>query len=172
VTYIAERDGPAGEIAKRLVLIAHAVLRVEHRREKQPRAARNDQRRINRLRRSWQATLQKGTNESMPKRTRNIGRRLLADNDMLWTFTGREDVPLTHNKAEQALRPYVIWRKSSYSAQSAQGDQFRPQILTVLQTAKRWNLSSLKLLREICTQAIETGRVDFRFPFASELPSK
>ena len=105
----------------------------------------------------------------MPKRCRNICSRLQRDNAQLWRFVQRDDIPLTNNAAERELRPYVIWRKCSYGAQSAQGDQFRPKILTVLQTAKKWQLGGLEVLREICTDAVRHGKSDFKFPFNTQL---
>jgi hypothetical protein len=33
---------------------------------------------------------------------------------MLWRFMSDDDIPLTNNEAERALRGYVLWRKGSY----------------------------------------------------------
>ena len=51
---------------------------------------------------------------------------------MCWTFLKDGRIPLTNNRAERVIRPYVQWRKTSFASQSAQGDRFRPMVLTVL----------------------------------------
>ena len=53
---------------------------------------------------------------------------LLPDVHTCWTFLEDHRIPLTNNFAERAIRPYVIWRKLSYSTQSDAGNQFRPMI--------------------------------------------
>jgi hypothetical protein len=64
----------------------------------------------------------------------------------------------------RALRPYVIWRKLSFANQSYRGDQFRPMILSIIETAKRLNLSTHQLLREICSQGLRGEPITTRLP--------
>ena len=66
---------------------------------------------------------------------------------MLWSFLSYSGLPLTNNAAERALRPYVIWRKTSFASQSYRGDQFRPLILSIIGTCKRLGVSAYDLLR-------------------------
>ena len=175
VTWIAERSGSSGKVGQRLLLIAHALLRIEHRR--QERCLKRDdpwyQRRMKRLKTSWQKVLHKGvTEEGILKSVKNRCQRLQSDETKLWLFIERSemDIPLTNNAAERALRPYVIWRKKNYASQSHQGDQFRPQILSVLQTAKRWRIDAYSLLREICRQGQQNrGEVTVKFPFDQQI---
>lgn len=44
---------------------------------------------------------------------------------MLWRFMENDEIALTNNEAERALRGYVLWRKGSYGVWSHRGEQFR-----------------------------------------------
>lgn len=52
------------------------------------------------------------------------------DEKMLWRFMSDDNVPLTNNEAEQALRGYMLWRrKGSHGVCSHRGELFRQRIL-------------------------------------------
>ena len=71
---------------------------------------------------------------------------------------------MTNNTAERALRPYVIWRKISFFSQSYRGDQFRPLILSIIETCKRLGISAYQLLRQACEQGQRGEIVTVRLP--------
>ena len=73
-------------------------------------------------------------------------------------------MPLTNNLAERALRPYVIWRKLSYAAQSHRGNLFRPMVLSIVQSAQMLGLSAYDFLSEIASEYQRTGQVTKRLP--------
>ncbi len=75
-------------------------------------------------------------------------------------------IPLTNNYAERALRAYVIWRKLSYSTQSEGGNQFRPMVLSVIQTLRLQGLSTYDFLRNSCTEHMHNGKVSTRLDFS------
>ena len=58
-------------------------------------------------------------------------RRLLKVEPALWTFVLATDVEPTNNAAERALRPAVIWRRTSFGSQSQSGSEFVARLLTV-----------------------------------------
>ncbi|MEZ5590822.1 MAG: transposase [Gammaproteobacteria bacterium] len=97
-------------------------------------------------------------------RTARQCRHVLNDEALYWTFLRDGRVPLTNNAAERALRSYVIWRKLSFASQSLRGDQFRPMILSVIETAKRLNLNTSHLLRELCTAGLQGQPITTRLP--------
>ena len=167
---IASRRGEAGQMGSRLLLLAAAVVRTHHRFSQEPDQTRIYQRRMQRLRRSFQMTLRRGSqlDERTCKRTRNQCQHLLKDEAMCWTFLKDRRIPLTNNRAERAIRPYVMWRKSSHASQSAQGDRFRPMVLTVLGTAQQLGLGTADLMREICTQGLAKKTVTVRFPLPEQ----
>lgn len=167
---ISERRGLAGDIGQRLLLISYVIFRTHHRFAHDAEKQGIYQRRMKRLRQSFQATLTKGSNLKLAIRTANQCRHLLKDESMCWTFIKDVNIPLTNNTAERAIRPYVIWRKLSFASQSYQGDQFRPMILTIIGTAQRLGLSTSKILRQVCTEGLHKRAVSMRLPLDNALP--
>ena len=104
-------------------------------------------------------------------KTANQCKRLLADESMLWTFLKDSAIPLTNNDAERAIRPYVIWRKTSFFSQSARGDQFRPVILTIAETCKRLGIGVYQLLRKVCEQGLSRQEITVRLPLDQQIIS-
>ena len=168
---MAGRCGEGGSVGKRLLLLAYTTVRTHHRWQQQPDEADRYQRRIRRLRRSFQATLNKGLALENCKRTTNQCKHLLKDEAMCWTFLKDSRIPLTNNRAERVIRPYVQWRKTSFASQSAQGDRFRPTVMTVLGTARQLGMNMAILMRDICSQGLAHKSVSVRFPLAQPLAS-
>jgi len=54
----------------------------------------------------------------------------------LWKFIETKGVQPTNNFAEQLIRSYVLWRKSSFGTQSDRGDLFVERMMTVTTTYK------------------------------------
>jgi transposase len=59
---------------------------------------------------------------------------LLQHWDAVWTFSRIEGLEPTNNRAERALRPAVIWRKSCYGTQSTLGSRFVERMLSMCAT--------------------------------------
>lgn len=57
-----------------------------------------------------------------------------------------EGVEPTNNSSEQALRPGVRWRDTSFGSPSERGSKFTARILTVLETCRRQGRSQLDYL--------------------------
>ena len=161
---IARRRGRAGQIGQRLLLLSHAVFRTHHRWQQGQLTLYQYQRRMQRLRRSVKATLVQGRDTLVASRTSRQCQHLLKDEALYWTFLSDTRIPLTNNIAEQALRPYVIWRKLSFASQSHRGDQYRPMILTIVETAQRLNLSTSQLLREVYSLGLQGKPITTRLP--------
>ncbi len=162
---IGSRIGNGGKIGRRLLLLSHAVIRTRHRWEQQRIEEPIYQRRMQRLRRSFHHTLERGARLRIDGRTKRQCQHLLKREPMLWTFLQDHRIPLDNNTAERALRPYVIWRKQSFASQSYQGDQFRPLILSIVGTAQRLGISSYRFIRTACHESMVEGEVKIRFPF-------
>ena len=64
------------------------------------------------------------------------GKKTLANWDHLFTFLKYEGVDPTNNKAEQALRPAVQWRKICFGSQSNNGMRFTERLSTVIGTCR------------------------------------
>ena len=75
----------------------------------------------------------------------------------LWTFLDHEDVEITNNGAERALRHAVIWRKLSFGTQSASGSRFVETMLTVIETCRQQERNTFAFVAD-ALQAHFAGR--------------
>jgi transposase len=71
----------------------------------------------------------------------------------LWTFLTVAGVEPTNNRAEQAIRPAVLWRKNSFGTQSDTGNIFVARLLSVAATCQQQQRSLLAYLTDVCTAA-------------------
>lgn len=152
---MAQRRGIDGHIGQKIVTSLQLLIRIDHRRQHGMEESRF-RRRCQHLREKLHRHLQQGA-EVCREKSRNQCLLLLPDIGCLFTFVDYPGLPLTNNEAERAIRPYVIWRKTSFASQSARGDRFRAYILTVVETCKRQGLSALQILRDTCWQGL-TGQ--------------
>ena len=151
---IAYRRGEAGAEGKRLLRLARLAIRYGKRWEASHYQSPHYRRRLERLRKVFETVLQQSAERHTDNRTGEACRRLLRDNSKLWTFLRMTGVPMTNNAAERTIRPYVIWRKISFFCQSHRGNQFRPMLLSLIETCKRLNINSYQALRTICHQGL------------------
>ena len=161
---MGERRGNAGVVGRRLELIALAVFRTRHRLERGEIDTERYRRRMMRLRASFVAALKRGTRLRLDGRTKRQCAHLLGRETMLWTHVLHPDVPLTNNLAERAIRPQVIWRKTSFAVQSHRGSCFRPMVGSIVGTARALGVSAYGFLAEIAAEHQATGRVTKRLP--------
>ncbi len=82
------------------------------------------------------------------EKARGFCRDLLLVWPALWTFVAVEGVEPTNNAAERALRPAVLWRKSCYGTDSADGSRFVERILTVTTTCRQQQRPVLPFLAD------------------------
>jgi transposase len=82
---------------------------------------------------------------------RTRARRLLKTWEHLFTFLRYEGVEPTNNRAEQALRPPVQWRKICFGSQSPDGERFTERILTITRTCQMQNRNAFHYLSELMT---------------------
>jgi len=71
----------------------------------------------------------------------------------LWNFVDKRGVEPTNNHGERELRAFVLWRRRSFGSQSARGNQFAENIMTVVHTARKQQLDVLPLLTGYCEAA-------------------
>jgi transposase len=91
--------------------------------------------------------------KSARARTARTCRELLKVELALWLFVRVEGIEPTNNAAERALRPAVIWRRTSLGTQSALGSQFVARMLTVTLTLRSQQRSVLEYLASACEAA-------------------
>jgi transposase len=75
-----------------------------------------------------------------------LGRELLKQWDCLWTFVRLAGVEPTNNAAERAVRPGVLWRKSSFGNQGGSGRGFVERMLTVVGSLRLQGRNALSYL--------------------------
>lgn len=167
---MAQRYGLAGSLGKRLLRLARLVVHLHNRWLAGGYSESPYRQRMDKFRTAFRQSLTEGSrlrqaqDPGKPTKTANQCQRLLDDDLMLWTFLRHSGVPLTNNAAERALRPYVIWRKTSFFSQSFRGDQFRPLILTIVETCKRLGVSAYQIIRQACQQGLSKQKVTVRLP--------
>ena len=71
----------------------------------------------------------------------------------LWLFVRSEGVEPTNNAAERAIRPAVLWRRTSFGTQSAEGSEFVARMLTVVMTLRAQQRNVLGYMTEACRAA-------------------
>ena len=59
--------------------------------------------------------------------------------DQLFHFLDQAGIEPTNNRAERALRHFVIWRKLSFGTQSSDGSRFVETMLSVVETCRQQN---------------------------------
>jgi transposase len=99
-----------------------------------------------------QTPLQWGA-EHGSRKTRTLCGALLDQWPSLWTWLEVEGGEPTNNAAERALRPAVLWRKSSFGHQSDTGEQFVERMLTAVTTLRLQGRNVWHYLVETCMAA-------------------
>jgi transposase len=98
-------------------------------------------------------------------------RSLLQHEPALWTFIYHEGVEPTNNPAESALRPVVLWRKSSFGTQSRAGSDFVERILTVVATLRQQQRHVLTYVTAACQAALHGQPHPSLLPISESVPS-
>src|SRR5258708_6231880 len=88
---------------------------------------------------------------------------ILEHEPALWTFVDTDDVEPTNNHAEREIRAFVLWRKRSFGTQSARGNVFAANLMTVGHTARKQKKNVLALLAECCKALREGTRAPSLF---------
>jgi hypothetical protein len=93
-----------------------------------------------------------GSREKTPwAKTVRTCRQLLKVEPALWLFVEVSDLEPTNNSAERAIRPAVLWKKTSFGSQSENGSIFVARMLTVVSSLRSQNRSVLEFIRETIT---------------------
>ncbi len=96
-----------------------------------------------------------GAKEKTPlAKTVRTCRQLLKVETAMWLFVATEGVEPTNNAAERAIRPAVIWRRTSFGSQTQAGSDFVARMLTVVTTLK----SQKRNVLEFMTRAVVATR--------------
>jgi transposase len=86
--------------------------------------------------------------DSRDEEVRVLATAMFQHCDRLFAFLEHPGVEPTNNSAERALRPAVIWRKSSFGNQSRKGEVATARLLTVARTCVMQRRNALEFLSE------------------------
>ena len=138
LTAMAERTGASHEIGDALLRRQRRLFRWWHRVRDGTLSREQFIAQVRYLRDGFKTELKEAASlpiepdENTPlAKTVRTCRRLLKVEPALWTFVLATDVEPTNNSAERALRPAVIWRRTSFGSQSQSGSEFVARLLTV-----------------------------------------
>lgn len=107
------------------------------------------------------------------QKTAGTCRELLEREAALWVFVRVRGVEPTNNRAEQALRQAVLWRKISFGTQSREGSLFVERMLTVVHTLRLQKRNVLEYVTSACEAALHNRPTPSLLPdSASSQPMK
>lgn len=170
-TQIAERSGVSEELGKALLEQQKQLFNLWHQWRGGVLERHELISAVNPIRQQVKALLEQaasyeiGDREKTPlAKTVRTCRQLLKV-ESLRLFVTVEGVEPTNNAAERAIRPAVLWRRTSFGTQSQAGSTFMARILTVVMTTLRsQNRNVLEYMTDACRASRE------RTPAPSLLP--
>ena len=160
-TKISERTGLSHQLGRDLLAQQKKLFRLWHRVRDGTLTRTEFRSLVSPIRekvRSWLqqgADYQIGSKEKTPlAKTVRTCRQLLKVEPALWLFVTVESLEPTNNGAERAIRPAVLWRRTSFGSQSEAGSVFVARMLTVVTSLRSQNRNVL----EFMTEAIRAAR--------------
>lgn len=160
LTAISQRSGVCKDIGASLLRRQQRLFRWWHRVRDGTLSRETFGQMVAHLRAGFKAELEAasrlpiGDKEKTPlAKTVRTCRKILQVEAALWTFVDTPGVEPTNNAAERALRPAVIWRRTSFGSQSQAGSQFVCRMLTVSTSLKAQNRPVLEVLTQACRAA-------------------
>lgn len=151
----SERKDEGAQLGETLLLVTQAMLSEWHR----VRDGTLSRARFEKIASNAQLLIEKLLERGVALKIRGLSGActdMLAHRDAFTTFARHPGVEPTNNHAERALRPFVLWRKTSYGSQSERGRLFAERIMTVAHTLRLQKRSIFRFLVEAC-QARSTG---------------
>lgn len=160
LTAIAQRGGASQEIGESLLSRQRRLFGWWHRVRDGTLSRETFILMVEHLRAGFKAKLEEaselpiGKSEKTPlAKTVRTCKKILQVEEALWTFVYHPGVEPTNNAAERALRPAVIWRRTSFGSQSEAGSQFVSRMLTVSASLKAQERPLLETLTQACRAA-------------------
>lgn len=158
---ISERSGVSQDIGNALVEQQEKLFELWHRFRDGTLSRCEFQLLVPEIRNAIKSSLQEaadyeiGAQEKTPlAKTVRTCRQIFKVEQALWLFVEVEAVEPTNNAAERAIRPAVIWRRTSFGSQTKAGSNFVARMLTVVTTLK----SQRRNVLEFMTQAVSAKR--------------
>jgi transposase len=164
---ISERPGVSGDIGNALVKQQEKLFELWHRVRDGTLKRCEFQLLVQQIRNTINSSLEEAANYEIGSRektplakTVRTCRQILKVEPALWLFVAIEGVEPTNNAAERAIRPAVIWRRTSFGSQTAAGSRFVERMLTVVTTLK----SQRRNVLDFITLRVSAARSDSPAP--------
>jgi transposase len=158
----SERDGPAGAFGRELLDYAGLVFDYWH----DHKAGKLSREQLA----LWMAPIKKQVREILDRavaagiaHVSGACADIVEHEPALWTFVDTDGVEPTNNHAEREIRAFVLWRKRSFGTQSARGNIFAANMMTVAHTARKQKRNVLALLVACCKAQREGARAPSLF---------
>lgn len=159
-TQIAERAGVAGELGTSLLEQQKQLFELWYQVRDGTLSREQFIGAVSPIRSCVKALLTEATNynistqEKSPlAKTVRTCQQLLRLEPAMWLFVTTPGVEPTNNAAERALRPAVLWRRTSFGSQSQAGSLFVSRMLTVVTTLRSQHRDVLDYLFQACRAA-------------------
>lgn len=152
----SERKDEGAKIGDNLLLIVHAMFSDWHRVRDGTMSLTAYRRKVANAQLAIEALLERGAALDL-RGLSGACEDVLAHKAALFRFAFEEGVEPTNNHAERALRPFVLWRKTSYGSQSQRGCLFAQRLMTVTHSLRLQKRSVFAFLVEACHAAIRGG---------------
>ena len=151
---IAERGGDAKVIGDGLLACAKELFRLWHRVRDGTLKRSSFQTYVSPIRSRVHDLLSQGAT-SADSKVAGMCKKILEVEPALWTFVRVPGVEPTNNAAERAIRPAVIWRRTSFGTQSENGSTFVERMLTVVTSLRLQKRNVLEFVTAACAAALE-----------------
>jgi hypothetical protein len=160
-TKISERSGVSRQLGRDLLAQQKKLFRLWQRVRDGTLSRSEFQSLVSPIRERVRSLLEQGANYQIGSRektplakTVRTCRQLLKVEAALWLFVTVEGLEPTNNAAERAIRPAVLWRRTSFGSQSEAGSVFVARMLTVVTSLRSQNRNVLSFM----TEAIRASR--------------
>jgi transposase len=144
---ISERSGKSGQIGEQLLAYSRRMFKLWWRYRDGNLSRAKFILVMKRIQEGLEETLEAGTGCGHRK-TEGTCKKIVKHKIALWTFVTEEGVEPTNNRAEQIIRGYVMWRKTSFGTQSDRGDRYVERIMTASTCCRLQDRNLLKYLSE------------------------
>ena len=162
---ISERSGLSGQVGEQLISYSRRMFKLWWRYKDGNLSRKKFILAMKPIQKEMEKILETGTQCGHSK-TEGTCKTILKHKVALWTFVTEENVEPTNNIAEQVIRSYVMWRKSSFGTQSARGDRYVERMMTASTCCRLQNRNLLDYLEDAISRHIA------KQAFPSLLPSE
>lgn len=162
----AERDGPAARIGRQLLDYTVLIFEYWHDYKAGKLSREMYVAWMTPVRRQFETALAQAVSANIAGVSGSCA-DILEHQAALWTFVDQPGVEPTNNHAEREIRAFVLWRKRSFGTQSARGNQFAENLMTIAHTARKQKRNVLAFLTECCRAAGGKGRPPSLFATAA-----